>query len=586
MYMSGNDSLIKDFFTLQSGRVPQNLDKIYIDRRLSENAIITNYYTRYLSKGRFSDLIRSDLDHVFTHQIPQLRPIIGSLGGGKSTLVAEIERIARERYAKHAVVVRINMSDFNTIDPESLTRSVYQEIVKRLRPYLKSMIKDAGHNLYTPCFITPETIANLCSQDPVVEEKAFRSLLGSDNGRTEEIYYIINGLKEFIINLFSNSNKLLVILYDEVDIFVKLNKDKYPSTIDNFTYTFLRDFTDPQLNDKRPIYVVFTCEREMYEYIKNKCENFYRVAYNHEIIMKQFSDEELFELAERLYGNIIQPIFENKIKIDQLPEIDIQHIIDGIKGRPILNETIPGYFIKDYMGEFIKRYELDFDQIVNMTRAYEQMAFGEFKKHLKGEWSDFKSNKLIQGYHFDGYAELVERGIPIKRAYGEFTTSTASPDKVEKFINWLNNIKMTGQFDMERGDIALFISPNITPKAEERIKAYGIEYVRFLHGIRLIETSESHHETKESVKFIGPLVSPAIKSQYKPDILSIKKLIQDHYMGSQRRKRKSILEDIINKYGAQDKDVKQAINEMIKEGKLKVKDSSIKDDSFIIFNFT
>ncbi len=562
--MSGIDSLIKDFYVLQSGLVPQNIDKIYIDRRLSENAIITNYYTRYLGKGRFSDLIKSDLDHVFTHQIPQLRPIIGSLGGGKSTLIAQIERITRERYGDNAVVVKINMSDFSTIDPESLTRSVYQEIVKHLKPYLKAMLKEVGDRSYTPYFITPETIVNLCSRDPAVADNAFRSLLGSDKD-SKEIYYIISGLKEFIINLFSNSNKLLVILYDEVDIFVKLNRDRYPSTIDNFTYAFLRDFTDPRLKDKRPIYVAFTCEREMYEYIKNKCENFYRVAYNHEIIMKQFSDEELFELADRLYGNIVLPIFENKVRLSQLPKNDIQQIINGIKRRPILNETIPGYFIKDYLSEFVKRYELDFDRVISVTRAYEQMAFDEFKRHLKaeGEWTGFTKNKVVQGYNFDGFAVQVERGIPIRRAYGEFTTSTAGPEKVEKFVNWLSNLKITGQFDAEKGDVAIFISPGITPKAEERAKAYGIRYIRFLNGTPLAENGKSP-----------------------PDVMArVKKFIQERYSGSSRRKYKHMLEEVSNGVaGASDGDVMQAINEMAREGKLRFKEGPIMPDTYINFS--
>ncbi|MDI6897317.1 hypothetical protein [Methanocella conradii] len=565
--MSGIDSLIKDFYTLQSGLVPQNLDKIYIDRQLSENAIITNYYTRYLGNGRFSDLIKSDLDHVFTHQAPQLRPIIGSLGGGKSTLVAAIERIARERYGDHAAIVKINMSDFHTIDPESLTRAVYQEIVIQLKPHLKSMIKEAGDKSYTPYFITPETIANLCSEDRSVAEKAFRSLLGSDKSSKEEIPYIIKGLNEFIVNLFSNTNKILIILYDEVDIFVKLNKDKYPSTIDSFTYTFLRDFTDPRRIDKRPIYVVFTCEREMYEYIKNKCENFYRVAYNNEIIMKQFSDEELFELADRLYQNIIVPIFENKARISQLPKNDIQGIIDGIKARPVLNETIPGYFIKDYLNEFIKRYRLDFEQVKNATKAYEERAFDEFKGYLNklGGWTGFTRNKVVQGYNFDGYAEVLERGIPVRRAYGEFTTSTASPEKVEKFINWLNNLEKAGQFSQEKGDVAIFISPGISPKAEERAKAYGLKYIRFLNGVPLVEKNKGSSDM----------------------LLLIKKSIQKRSEGFSRRKFKHILADVKHDVaGIGEAEVKQAISEMIKEGSLKAKDVSITPDTYISFNFS
>ena len=563
MRMSGIDSLIKDFYTLQSGLVPQNLDKIYIDRQLSENAIITNYYTRYLGNGRFSDLIKSDLDHVFTHQAPQLRPIIGSLGGGKSTLIAAIERIAREKYGEHAAIVKINMSDFHTIDPESLTRAVYQEIVIQLKPHLKPMIKEAGDKSYTPYFITPETIANLCSDDRSVAEKAFRLLLGSDRSGREEIPYIIKGLNEFIVNLFSNTNKILIILYDEVDIFVKLNKDKYPSTIDSFTYTFLRDFTDPRLTDRRPIYVVFTCEREMYEYIKNKCENFYRVAYNHEIIMKQFSDEELFELADRLYQNIIAPIFKNKASIGQLPKKDIQGIIDGIKARPILNETIPGYFIKDYLNEFIKRYRLDFEQVKNAMKAYEERAFDEFKGYLNkmGGWTGFTRNKVVQGYNFDGYAEVLERGIPVRRAYGEFTMSTASSDKVEKFINWLSNLEKAGQFCREKGDIAIFISPGISPKAEERASAYGLTYIKY--GV------------------------PISRNDGSPDrLLSIKDFIKKHYDGSTRRKLKYIMDDVKNGVdGAGEAEARQAISEMIQEGSLRVKDGSITPDTFVIFSF-
>jgi hypothetical protein len=592
--MSGTDSLIQDFYTLQSGLVPKNIDSIYIDRKLSDNAIITNYYTRYLGKGRFSDLIKSDLDHVFTHKVPQLRPIIGSLGGGKSTLVLEMEKIARERYPDNAVVIHINMSDFGTIDPESLTRSVYQEIVKKLRPFLKDMMKDAGEHLYKPYFIPIETIVSLNSQDPAVEERAFRALLGSDKEHGEEIFYIINGLREFIINIFSCSNKMLVIIYDEVDIFVKLNKDKYPSTIDGFTYTFLRDFTDPRMNDKRPIYVAFTCEREMYEYIKNKCENFYRVAYNHEIIMKQFSDEELFELADKVYSNVIFPIFGSKIKIKQLPVEDLQQIINAIRTRPLLNETIPGYFLKDYLSEFVNHYRLDCDEVLSFVNDYEHMAYDEFVRRATnaGISSRFERNKVVQGYNFDGYADLLERGVPIRRAYGEFTTSEAKPQKVETFINWLNNLEVTGDYNKKRGDIAFFISPGITATAMERLKACDIKYVPFLHHSKFVEDGRASMKSNKNIR--AGLASAAgdqneghhhsVEQIDHPT--RVREFIEGNYMDSRRRKYKTIVLNILSHDDqVSEDDIKNTVLSMEKEGKLKFNMRELREDTYVNFCF-
>lgn len=590
--MSGTDSLIQDFYTLQSGLVPKNIDSIYIDRKLSDNAIITNYYTRYLGKGRFSDLIKSDLDHVFTHKAPQLRPIIGSLGGGKSTLVLEIEKIAHERYPDNAIVIHINMSDFGTIDPESLTRSIYQEIVKKLRPFLKDMIKDAGEHLYKPCFIPIETLVNLNSQDVAVEEKAFRTLLGADRDHSEEIYYIISGLREFIINIFSCSNKMLVVVYDEVDIFVKLNKDKYPSTIDGFTYTFLRDFTDPHMTDKRPIYVVFTCEREMYEYIKNKCENFYRVAYNHEIIMKQFSDGELFELADKVYSNVIFPIFGSKLKIEQLPVEDLQNIINAIRTRPLLNETIPGYFLKDYMGEFVRRYRLDCNEILSFVNDYECIAYDEFMRQATkaGISSHFEKNREVQGYNFDGYAELIERGVPVRRAYGEFTTSEARPQKVETFINWLNNLETTGDYNRRRGDMAFFISPGITQTARERLDACGIQYVPFLNGSTFVKDGRatmknnnvSVDETSSAAKKRVGVQTHKIRPI--DHTIRVQEYIESNYASSRRRKYKTITLNIM----AHDdqvsyEDIRSTIISMEKDGKLKFNTKELTEDTFVTF---
>jgi hypothetical protein len=591
--MSGTDSLIQDFYTLQSGLVPKNIDSIYIDRKLSDNAIITNYYTRYLGKGRFSDLIKSDLDHVFTHKVPQLRPIIGSLGGGKSTLVLEIAKITHERYPDNSVVIHINMSDFGTIDPESLTRSVYQEIVKKLRPFLKDMLKDAGEHLYKPSFIPIETIVNLNSQDSAVEDKAFRALLGADKGHGEEIFYIINGLREFIINIFSCSNKMLVIVYDEVDIFVKLNKDKYPSTIDSFTYTFLRDFTDPRMNDKRPIYVAFTCEREMYEYIKNKCENFYRVAYNHEIIMKQFSDEELFELAEKVYLNIIFPIFGSKIKIKQLPVEDIQQIITSIRTRPLLNETIPGYFLKDYLSEFVRHYQLDCDEVLSFVNDYERMAYDEFVRLAAkaGISSRFERNKIVKGYNFDGYADLLERGVPVRRAYGEFTTSEAKPQKVETFINWLNNLEVAGDYHRTHGDIAFFISPGITATARERLDACGIQYVPFLDHSKFVEDGRASMVYNKSRPEPTSIDDNQNKGRHRKiqqidNSTRVREFIASNYTGSRRRKFKTIVLNILSHDDqVGEADIKNTVVSMEKEGKLKFNTSELKEDTFVNFCF-
>jgi hypothetical protein len=526
--------------------------------------------------------------------VPQLRPIIGSLGGGKSTLVLEIEKIAHERYPDNAVVIHVNMSDFGTIDSESLTRSVYQEIMKKLRPYLKDMMKDAGEHLYKPYFIPIETIVSLNSQDAAIEERAFRALLGTDRDHNEEIFYIINGLREFIINIFSCSNKMLVVIYDEVDIFVKLNKDKYPSTIDSFTYTFLRDFTDPRMNDKRPIYVAFTCEREMYEYIKNKCENFYRVAYNHEIIMKQFSDEELFELADKVYTNVIFPIFGKKIKIKQLPVEKLQQIINAIRTRPLLNETIPGYFLKDYLSEFVKQYQLDCDEVLSFVNDYERMAYDEFVRRATnaGISSRFERNKIVKGYNFDGYADLLERGVPVRRAYGEFTTSEAKPQKAETFINWLNNLEVTGDYNKKRGDIALFISPGITKTARERLEACDIQYIPFLYGSKFVEDGRASMDSNKK-SMGGHVFATGDRNEGNHHSVEqidhetrVREFIESNYMGSRRRKFKTILLNIMSHDDKVSEDeIKNTVTSMEKEGKLKFNMSELTEDTFVNFCF-
>jgi hypothetical protein len=456
------------------------------------------------------------------------------------------------------------------------------------------MMKDAGEHLYKPYFIPIETIVSLNSQDPAVEERAFRALLGSDKEHGEEIFYIINGLREFIINIFSCSNKMLVIIYDEVDIFVKLNKEKYPSTIDGFTYTFLRDFTDPRMNDKRPIYVAFTCEREMYEYIKNKCENFYRVAYNHEIIMKQFSDEELFELADKVYSNVIFPIFGSKIKIKQLPVEDLQQIINAIRTRPLLNETIPGYFLKDYLSEFVNHYRLDCDEVLSFVNDYEHMAYDEFVRRATnaGISSRFERNKVVQGYNFDGYADLLERGVPIRRAYGEFTTSEAKPQKVETFINWLNNLEVTGDYNKKRGDIAFFISPGITATAMERLKACDIKYVPFLHHSKFVEDGRASMKSNKNIR--AGLASAAgdqneghhhsVEQIDHPT--RVREFIEGNYMDSRRRKYKTIVLNILSHDDqVSEDDIKNTVLSMEKEGKLKFNMRELREDTYVNFCF-
>lgn len=599
--MSGTNSMIRDLHSLHYGLVPQDIESIFVDRELSENSIITKYYNRYLQKGKFSDLIKSDIDYVFKNQAPQLRPIIGSLGGGKSSLIAMIQKIVEARYPDNSAVVRINMNDYGTIRPEALTRRIYQDLLIKLRPMLKDMITGAGTKIYTglsrPYFIPVDIIDGLRSQDPNVEEKAFKALLGmsNDNPYKDEIFNQTNTIKGFLIDLFARNNKILVVLYDEVDIFVKLNKDTYPSSIDTFTYIFLRDFTDRD-DGKRPVYVAFTCEREMYEYIKDKCENFYRVASNHEIIMKQFSDKELFTLADNVYRHIILPIFGNK-SVRQLPEEVIQKVIDDIRTRPKLNETTPGYFLKDYINEFLSYNQLDYDQIGTLEEKYESMAFNEFERMVRSILKTdnrsivFKRKESVQSHQFDGYAELIERGIPTRKAYGEFTMSIARPGKVNEFIDWLEHLKITGHFNRENGDFAIFISPEATEKARKRLEDYGIHYVKFLSGSDMLEEKRTSMKSAGKYDDIarenGPSSSRPDDSPAAPStaIKRIKEFILNQYSGNYYKKYTTIRTDIYKTLGdgIEESDIIKALLEMQNEKKVRISDTGITDSTCIRF---
>ncbi|MCD1293538.1 hypothetical protein CUJ83_00820 [Methanocella sp. CWC-04] len=472
--MSGSNAYLQDIMLLGRGLIPPDISEILVDRQLSsENVVIKNMHYSYLKNGKFSDLIKSDLNYVYRNKSPQLRPIISSYGGGKSTLLIQIENIARKEYGSRAIVIKINMSSYTGIDEANLKKYVFRQIFIELKPYLSEILNDLGKNFYLS-YINPCILRDLASIDERVREEAFQKLIGEIQTDSHDHYYFqINGAKDFLMELFKKSNRLLVLLFDEVEMFVRSNRETHPSTIDVFTYAFLRDLTDPGI-DARPIYVAFTSEKEMYEYIRLNCQNFQRVADTHEIMMKEFNDVELRILADNILNKIIRPLFGNRLKIKQLPEEEFVDLIKEIR-TSVNNKTTPGNFTKYYINRYLDYYDINFDLISNISDEYEKIAFNEFEKVIKRNDPEFKCGRkaVIHGQEFDGYGELLNNGTPVRRAYAEFTMSEANPEKANRFIGRINNLREAGAFD-DSSDTAIFISPSVTDNARDMLKKAGI----------------------------------------------------------------------------------------------------------------
>lgn len=579
--MSDPDTYIQDIELLGRGLIPRHIQDILIDRSLAESASIKNNRYHFLNKGKFSDLIKSDLSYVYRNKAPQLRPIISSLGGGKSTLLVQIEDVAKEVYKDRATVVKINMSAYPGIDEAHLVKFVYKEIFIKIRPQIRDMLKEIGKNLYVP-YLNQYLIDDLLSDDKRVEDKAFQQLIGeSRSDDHDNNYFLAQGAKSFLIELFNKSNRMLVLLFDEVDMFVRANKISRPSSIDIFTYLFLRDLTDHSI-ESRPIYVVFTSEKEMYEYIRLNCQNFQRVADTHEVLMKEFSDAELRLLADNIFLKIISPLFGRKQEVKQLPEQAINDLIVQIR-IGLNNKTTPGNFTKHYINKYFDYFDIGFDMLFNMAEEYEACAFEEFQRMVKSQDVSFMCTRheIVQGHNFDGYAKVLNKSTISKRAYGEFTMTEAHTEKVNKFISWINNLKESGDYDPTK-DEAIFISPSITGHARDKLTNAKIQYHPLDNTtISIKEIIVRINNKKDIPVKTEPIIPPTPPVPIVPIVENnMRETITKKYSGKVRRKFKTIKAE--NK-GLDKDELLKLMYELKNDNLIRAIDDVIDDDTYITF---
>ncbi|HUX98575.1 MAG TPA: hypothetical protein VMV49_03420 [Candidatus Deferrimicrobium sp.] len=473
---------IRDFHLLKRGEPIGEFEKILVDRLIDGKHVVEKNY----KKVRISEMFKNDINNVFLLQFSIVRPIIGTFGSGKSMTLKQAAMII-EKYVKNACISFIELTKYGGEQPHIIITRVYKEIINSIAQKLRECLsKDIETIKALPQKRLREGLLNLVDKNEETFGKGKMILMGEVEGYEELSQAEALNILEEIIRLTGKNKYIVVLLFDELERFMTVSDDK---TKQAFIGTYLRAITDKTVGRVSPkIYVVFTCEKEKFEEIPLIVPEVERTIREYILYLNEFSEEEFFEVAEKIYKHLLAPF---------------QHLFDIMPPTPglcamflreISNYT-PSELVTKLSSYYIKNYNLDATYLLNIERGYKKLAFQKFQEQLiaRGyEQKDIKKSVEYVDFAWDGVGFNVNRKksqAPESISVGQFTILKVMQQYVEDYINQLKYLK---EYEQKRKKDALVHAILIAPGFDE-----GVELLCAQNGIECVKFSEKPKKLEE-----------------------------------------------------------------------------------------
>ena len=437
-------------------------DLIYLNR------VIDNKYVQapsYYKVSTINEFLEEDIQTVFSLKTSIIRPILGMFGSGKSTILNRVEKLLLKVVSRNQyLLIKIDLDNVPVVQHHEFINV----IMKRIFPILEAkLFRELFENS------KEEELVDIFQGVEIQKKiKKLHSKTGSD--RLEAKAYFFDEIEEEkifqtiegVIKLAEKNDKVVIILIDELEYLINIDKDRVLTEI--MVSRFLRGIID---RHNSSVYIVFTCYKEAYDNLKEHFNKFYRIVEGHEIKLGDLSDKEKRELALKLLDETMEYTF-GKLKINDL--------LKNLKGRI---DFYMGNTIKLIVKEVYKCIDL-FQEIWKQTqKLYEKNARQEVVIPKLIEYG-FKRNDIaevptdVRGYKFDIFANDVSRTTVKKRAFGEIKSVLCNKGWVEEFVNWMNALLYTksGEYEKDR-DHLLFVAPEFTSAALKLLDENNIKHI-------------------------------------------------------------------------------------------------------------
>lgn len=484
---------IRDLHLLKRGEPIGEFENILVDRLIDGKHVIEKNY----KKVRISEMFKNDINNVFLLKFSIVRPIIGTFGSGKSITLKQAAMIV-EKYVKNACVAFIELTKYGGEQPHIILTRVYKEIIESIAEKLRECLSSNRKILKDiPQKRLRDGLLNLTEKDEESFHKGKMILMGEIEGYGELSQAEALNILEEIIRLTGENKYIVVLLFDELERFMTISDDKTKQALIG---TYLRAITDKTVGRESPkIYVVFTCEKEKFEEIPLIVPEVERTIREYILYLNEFSDEEFFEVADKIYKYLLTPF---QYLFDIMPPTPG---LCAMLIRDIENFT-PSELVTRLASYYIKNYNLDATYLLRIEMGYKKLAFERFQKNLinRGyESNDIKKSVKLLDFAWDAVAwnnNRKKNKAAETITVGQFTLLKVTEEYIYDYLNQIKHLK---EYEKERKKDALVHAVLVAPGFEKGVQLLcaqnGIECVTFEERPKKLEEWEGIVSSKQVI---------------------------------------------------------------------------------------
>ena len=481
---------IRDLHLLKRGEPIGNFGKILVDRIIDGKHVVEPNS----KNSRISEMFKSDINNIYYLNFSLVRPIIGTFGSGKSMTLKQAANIITN-HVKNAAVAFIELTKYGGEKPSIIIPRIYKEIIDNIADKLREciLINKDSIKLITQKRLHDGLELLMKSFDDFSEAKMILK------GETVENYGELNqsealSILEELIDFLGKNKYLLVLLFDELERFMTISDDR---TNQAFIGTFLRAITDKTIGNNSPkIYVIFTCDKEKYDEIPSIVPEVERTIREYILYLNEFSEDEFFELADKVYKYIFAPF---KYLIEVVPPTPA---LCAMLIRDIDNYT-PSELVTKLASYYIKNYNFDATHLLQIENEYKKMAFKNFQDRLKlkgYKTENIKRNIKYYNFKWDAIGLKPKASNSEIMTVGQFTILKVNKDYIEDYLHQVQYLKDSEKKKRKDAKInILLIAPGFEEGIEEFCIKNGIQWVQFYEKLKKIEKWEGIVSKKQVI---------------------------------------------------------------------------------------
>lgn len=482
---------IRDLHLLKRGEPIGEFEKILVDRLIDGKHVIEKNY----KKVRVSEMFKNDINNVFLLKFSIVRPIIGTFGSGKSVTLRQAAFII-EKYVRNACIAFIELTKYGGEQPHIIITRIYKEIINSIALKLRECLsqnKDVVKSI--PQKRLHDGLLNLLDKNEENFLKGKMILMGEVEGYGELSQAEALNILDELIRLTAQNKYIIVLLFDELERFMTVSEDKTKQALIG---TYLRAITDKTVGRESPkVYVIFTCEKEKFEEIPQIVPEVERTIREYILYLNEFSEEEFFEVADKIYKFLLGPF---QYLFDIMPPTPG---LCAVLLRDISNYT-PSELVTRLASYYIKNYNLDATYLLTIENAYKKLAFKKYQDKLIERGYDPNSIKFGTRYldfFWDSIAWNTNRKktqSPESISIAQFTMLKVTKEYVLDYLNQIQHLKT---YEMQKKKDALVSAVLVAPGFDEGIELLcaqsGIECIKFAEKPKKLEEWEGIVSSKQ-----------------------------------------------------------------------------------------